>query len=111
MAEDNSARDHQACRYPLTDEEEKWPDDANKEKIKIGDKKSVSFKDDFNLLTGNKTGEQFLIWWKHFETKVYNNNKLSWKEKNNKFLCLIKDDTLIIVQRCFKDIMSDDPVD
>lgn len=109
MVEDNSARDHRARRWPFTHEEKKWPDDAKKEKIKIGDTKSVSFKDDFNVLIGNETGEQFLIWWKHFETKVYNNNKLSWKEKNDVFLCLIKDDALIVVQQCFKEVTSNNP--
>ena len=102
---------YRARRFPFTFKEEKWSDDAPKEKVKIGDKKSVSFEDDFNVLSGHETGEQFLIWWIDYETKILKNDKLGWKERKEVLLRLVKDDALIIVQKAYRETMSTNPAD
>ena len=90
----------------LTVFKEDWPEDAAKTEIKLGNTKSVQYYVSFFILTGTKQPEPFLIWVQDYRSKIANNKGLTWEEKYNLILTMVKGDAKEKVQEVFAAVLD-----
>ena len=76
----------------LTVFKEDWAEDAAKTEIKLGNTKSIQYYVRFFILTGSEKPKPFLIWVLDYRSKIANNKGLTWEEKYNLILTMVKSD-------------------
>ena len=77
----------------LTIFKKNWATDAATNEIKLGNTKNVQYYVPFFILTGTEQPEPFLIWVLDYRSKIANNKALTWDEKYNLILTMVKGDT------------------
>ena len=102
-------------RYTIfTTKKETWdPDVADQETIKLDPEKTsgggtvVKFEDKFFVLKGNETPELFLIWWKEFLDKIYENEGLPFATKIDVLKRIVKGTAKELLQKAIRQTGSD----
>ena len=90
----------------LTVFKEDWAEDAAKTEIKLGNTKRVQYYVPFYILTGTEKPEPFLIWILDYRSKIENNKELTWVEKFNLILTMVKGDAKEKVQEVFQAVLE-----
>ena len=83
-----------------------WPTDAATTEIKLGNIKSVQYYVPFFILTGTKHPEPFLIWLHDYRSKIANNIGLTWEERYNLILTMVKGEAKARVQEVFVAVLE-----
>ena len=90
----------------LTVLKEKWPEDAATTEVKLGNSGKVQYYIPFFILSGTKKPELFLIWILDYRSKIAQNKALSWEERFNLILTMVKGDAKEKVQEVFEAVLE-----
>ena len=90
----------------LTIFKKNWPADTATIDIKLGNSKSVQYYVSFYILKGTKQPEPYLIWLHNYRSKIANNSGLTWEERYNLILTMVKGEAKARVQEVFAAVLE-----